>query len=867
MSTKNILRSHFKKSQWYSSLALSVLVLPYAQARTLNSGETETITSSSPVESWQVAVDSVLNVNGATTQDITMEGGTLNTNGGVTAQIDANNGATVNLNGATVIGAGGFVGVSLINSAANIKNTSITGLEYGLQAVRDVDTQTGSTVDMQGSTVRGNSGGAVATSYSSLNLRNSVVEGTGASSFGLSLHGGQATVSEGSKIIGGLNGVTFGSDNADNQISRLVIDNSSVEGKSGVAIVVDLPGNSLGPLTIDVRNKSSLQSGINEILKVAGGAAVAFTVDNSSLQGNIKVESGSTADVTLRNQASLIGDLENVSRLELDTHSTYSGVFKGDAIRGASVGLNNGSQFIGDVENATRLELDRQSSFSGIFKGDTARGAIVALNNGSKFNGDVENATRLELDTQSIFTGVFKGDSVRGASVLLNNGSLFNGDVENVTDFTLNHSTWVMTGDNQIHKLAVDGGTVDFGQGAIFIRLDVAELEGNGTLAMSTDFGTRQTDFLNVTGRAEGNYEVSVNATGSKPVNEEQIQLVKVGSGDAQFALRGGAVDAGARTYKLFEDDNGWYLRPDTQASISTQSVLAIANTAPTIIDAERTLLNTRMGDRRMTGAKSGVWTRAYGNRYGVKNAYGDGYSQTQKGVVVGADTNVGNGEWLLGGMFGYSNTKLDLRPGSTGTVDSYSLGAYLTKFDTPSGVYIDAVTKINRFENSLDVSMSDGVRTKGDYDNYGLSGSLEVGKQNELCGGYFWAPFAQIAAAVVPGEDYTLDNGLDVNSELTRSLAVKGGTYVGSEIDLGNGQKLQPRLRLALGHEFIKNNQVDVNDSRFNNDASTTSVEVAAGLNWALPHGVQLFAEAGTSQSKTVSQDYNVSTGISFSF
>ena len=89
MSTKNILRSHFKKSQWYSSLALSVLVLPYAQARTLNSGETETITSSSPVESWQVAVDSVLNVNGATTQDITMEGGTLNTNGGVTAQIDA----------------------------------------------------------------------------------------------------------------------------------------------------------------------------------------------------------------------------------------------------------------------------------------------------------------------------------------------------------------------------------------------------------------------------------------------------------------------------------------------------------------------------------------------------------------------------------------------------------------------------------------------------------------------------------------------------------------------------------------------------------------------------------------------------------
>jgi len=767
-------------------VALSVLVVPYAQARTLNQGETETLSPFSPIESWQIVTDSLLNLDaGATTQDITMEGGTLNSNGGFTAQIDANNGATVNLNGATVTGTSGFISVDLINSVANITGSSISGLKYGLQAARDVDTQTGSTVDMQDSTVRGSSGGAIATSYSTLNVRNSVLEGTGASSFGLLLLGGQATVSEGSKIIGGLNGVTFGLDNADNQLSKLVIDRSYVKGNSAAAIVANLDSNPLGPLIIEVLNGSVLEGGNGSILEVAGGAAVAFTVDNSQLQGNIKVENGSNADVTLRNRASLSGDLENVSRLDLDTQSTFSGVFKG-------------------------------------------------------------NAT---------------GDS----SVVLNNGSLFDGDVENVSDFTLTHSTWVMKHNNQVDNLNLDGATVDFG--STFNQLNVARMSGNATLAMTTDFNTRQTDFLNVTERADGKYELVVTATGSQPTNDAPIQLANVASGDAQLALRGGAVDAGARTYKLIEEGTGWYLRPDAQVSVSTQSVVAIADTPITIISAESTLLNTRMGDRRLTGGQPGIWTRTYRNRYSVKNAYGEGYSQTQTGVVLGADTSLGDSNWLLGGMFAYSNSKLDLRGGSSGTVDSYSLGAYLTKFDAHSGFYVDAVTKVNRFDNSLNVRMSDGVRTRGNYDNYGLSGSLEVGKQNDLGGGLFWAPFAQVAAAVISGKDYTLDNGLDVNSNLARSLVAKTGVSVGSEIDMGNGHTLQPRVRVAVGHEFIKDNQVSVNKSRFDNQDSTTSLEVAAGLNWALPHGIQLFAEAGASQSKTVKQDYNFNTGISVNF
>ncbi|QKS81583.1 autotransporter outer membrane beta-barrel domain-containing protein [Pseudomonas bijieensis] len=739
------------------------------------------------VESWRITPGATLNVNGADTLGITAQRGTLNVNTGTTQQIAATAGSTVNLTDATVTGASGFVTVSLVNSNANISGSTISGLDYGLQAVRNTSTTTGSSATLSGSTVRGDLGGAFVTSYSTLDLNNSTLEGTGSSSFGLQLAGGQATLSNESQIIGGLNGVTFGLDRTDEQISKLILNNSSVEGKSGSAIVANVGANPLGSLEIEVSDGSTLIGGNGTILEVTNGTNVNFNVNNSVLQGNVVVEAGSNVNTSLNNRASLTGDVQNVGQLKLDNQSTFTGTIKGDAGHTTNVVLDNHSHFTGGIEGTTDLDINGQS-------------------------------------------------------------------------------TWTLTGSNSVNNLSLNGGTVDFAPGATFYTLNVRELSGSGFFNMHTDFNTGETDFLNAE-TASGDHVVSVSATGERARANGLIQIADLAEGNAQLALNNGSVDVGALTYKLVQEGTGWYLRPDEGPSTSARSVLAIANTAPTIIYAESTLLNSRMGDRRLTGAKPGLWTRAYNNRYSVQNAYAGGYSQTQQGLVIGADAALGDSDWLVGGMVGYSRTQLDLKYGSSGSVDSYSIGGYLTKFDPQTGFYVDAVTKINRFDNRLDVSMSDGVKTKGSYDAYGVSGSLEVGFQDQLGGGFFWGPFAQVAAAVVSGEHYRLDNGLEVDSELTRSLVVKGGAYIGSEIDLGNGHKLQPRVHVAIGQELIKRNEVGVNDSSFNNDSSATSLELAGGINWALPHGLQVFAEAGSAQSKTVKQDYNVSAGLSFNF
>jgi outer membrane autotransporter protein len=112
----------------------------------------------------------------------------------------------------------------------------------------------------------------------------------------------------------------------------------------------------------------------------------------------------------------------------------------------------------------------------------------------------------------------------------------------------------------------------------------------------------------------------------------------------------------------------------------------------------------------------------------------------------LGADAPLplGDGQWLLGVMAGHSTSDLDLHYGTSGTIKSYYLGTYLTWMDETSGYYVDSTLKLNRFRNEAKVGMSDGQRSKGDYDNNGLGGSVEVGRHIKLDDGYFIEPFTQ---------------------------------------------------------------------------------------------------------------------------
>lgn len=781
-------------------------------------GQNQTIDVNTPIDTWTIGPGATLTGTGASTLGITS---------GVGGAVNLTNSAV------NATGTGPFSrGIALSNASATLDNSTVTSTDgIGIQGARDVNTVGGSTVTLRNnSTVRGLTGGIAGNRFSNLTVQNSTVEGTGANSFGIRLLEGTLSAS-GSTITGGLNGLTIGSDTGQTGVtpSSIGLDGTRVEGKTGSAIVVGLNNPTFPTVAnIEVRNGSTLIGGNGTVLEVRNGASAGLLVDNSALTGNIVVDAGSTGNVTLQNAASLTGDMQNVTSATLNNQASMTG----NVLGASSVVINNASTLTGNLQDV----------------------ATVSINNGSVMVGDVTGATN------------------SASSLALDNGASLTGKVTDVTNFAIsNQALWQMTESQSVSNLTLNGGgTVRMGSNQQYFQLDVTNLAGNGRFELGTDFRQGISDLLNITGSASGNHQLLVASTGLDPVSDESIKVVQSVASGAQYGLVNDRVDVGAYTYRLVKNGDDWYLQPDKDViSNPTRSVMAIFGTAPTVIYGEMALLNTRMGDLRVNGGQTGGWMRSFGSRYSVTNkAYGNGYSQNQHGISLGVDTPVQiAGERVLLGVFaGYSKSNLDLSRGSSGEIDSTSLGMYGTWLGD-SGYYLDTVAKLNHFRNDAKVTMSDGSRTKGGYNNLGASASVEFGKHIDFKDGYYIEPFTQWQMATVQGKDFSLDNGLKADADTTRSMLGKVGVNMGRGMTLDNGSVLQPHIRTAVVQEFAKHNEVRVNDNKFNNDLSGTRFEVAAGASWTLNDRWQVHGEFDTSKGDNLTKDYGFNFGAHYKF
>lgn len=458
------------------------------------------------------------------------------------------------------------------------------------------------------------------------------------------------------------------------------------------------------------------------------------------------------------------------------------------------------------------------------------------------------------------------------ANVLLENAATLKGRLHNVDSLGLNSGAqWVMVENSQVGDLALNGGSVHFGEAGEFYTLQVDNLAGNGTFVMEADFSSGQTDFLAITGNATGNHGLLISSSGRDPLGEASLHMVHAASGDATFSLVGGPVDLGTYSYDLVQRGaNDWYLDLATRAlSSGAQSVLALGDATPTVWYGELGVLRSRMGEVRRSPQQAGLWIRNHGNRYDVSQRAGVAYQQQQHGVSFGADTPLaaGDGHWLVGVTAGYSRSDLNLVRGSSGSIDSYHAGAYATWLQPDSGYYLDAAARLNRFQNKADVRQSDGTQAKGTYANLGVGVSLEAGRHLAMADSYFLEPFVQLSGLMVQGKDYTLDNGLQADVERSHSLLGKLGTTAGRTFDAGQGRTVQPYVRVAAVHEFVGDNQVRVNGNRLGNDLSGTRGEFGAGASVAWARQWQAHADVGYSNGSKIEQPWGVNFGLRYNW
>jgi len=662
-------------------------------------------------------------------------------------------------------------------------------------------------------------------SGSSLNLDRSQVTASGFND-GVGVHGSTASITS-STITAGVDatGVSAG-DNGAASSTVSVVDSTISGGRNGGLVngrsQLNLTRSSLSGTNADgfglllssgnvTANDSSISGGKNGVLMVFDPQV--------SAPGTLILDNRSS--VTGQNGSAILVDGFDIStptaNIEVRNHSTLA------------------------ANNDTLLEV----------KGGGAANLLV---NNSHLQGNVQ---------------VEAGST---ATVQLENFATFYGQLNNVERLTVNSdATWAMLGNGDIATLAMNGGAVKFGDASEFYTLSVGNLSGNGTFIMGADFATESIDFLDVTGSASGSHRISVSSSGADPSDTSSLHVVRIGSGDAHFALQGGPVDLGAFSYDLAQrDSNNWYLDTTTRVvSPGTQSVMALFNAAPTVWYGELSTLRSRMGELRMDAGRAGGWMRGYGNKFEVDASAGVGYQQIQQGISFGADAPlpIGDGQWLVGLLGGYSKSNLDLGRGTSGKVDSYYVGAYTTWLDDENGYYVDGVLKYNRFQNSSDVQLSDGKKTKGDYDNSGIGASVEFGRHITLDDGYFIEPYTQLSGVMVQGKDYDLDNGLAAEGASTRSLLGKVGATAGRNFKLAEGKVVQPYVRAAYVHEFSENNEVKVNSNVFNNDLSGSRGELGIGVAMTVTDKMSIHADFEYSQGDKIDQPWGANIGVRYSW
>lgn len=384
------------------SLALAVasslaLVVP-VYAGTLNPGQSATVQPGDVPEAWQLN-NAQLTVN----------------SGGSTLGIDARNQSRLTISGADVSAAATGGGILLQNSTMTLSNSTVTNSSGRGIALSNSSPGglVGSTADVSNSRVTGLGVGisvfAALGQRAVLNLNRSQVTGTLTSSFNPALEGNgivafersDIVVGNGSAVTGDRNGIYGVGSTTSGGSSTVVIDASKVEGRSGAALIVGTPRSAAVPdidIQFTARNGAQLIGSNGNLLEVNAAAAnVGFTIENSNLTGNIVNTAGSTVDVNLTNNATLLGTTQNITSMAVDNgrwqltgNSSTGSLSLGS---GGEIALGDGSAFHtlnvagnfasngGLLTFNTVLAGDDAASDKLIVGGDTSGTANVRVNN------------------------------------------------------------------------------------------------------------------------------------------------------------------------------------------------------------------------------------------------------------------------------------------------------------------------------------------------------------------------------------------------------------------------------------------------------------------------------------------------------
>jgi outer membrane autotransporter protein len=287
--------------------------------------------------------------------------------------------------------------------------------------------------------------------------------------------------------------------------------------------------------------------------------------------------------------------------------------------------------------------------------------------------------------------------------------------------------------------------------------------------------------------------------------------------------------------------------------------------------------------DKRDARSGLSTWLRGHAQQYDFNDKltgtpFGERHYATQAGFdyKLGDDTphNI-----YLGAHLGYGQAQRNL--GSTGDArsDSLSGGLYLT-ISTPDGWYLDALAKINRFENRFNAHSPTGERATARYTNTALGASLELGKHHKLGYNMYFEPQIQGAVTTLTGAAYATVNyggdgtpapeNVSVNTLPGTTYRARTGFRLGRSIEIGASGMLSVYVKGYYSRQWTVNNRVHARTTGGQTGRFTTKIEGETltgglGVAWRLTEKLQLHLDADTSQAYYYIKPWSINFGARY--
>ena len=470
---------------------------------------------------------------------------------------------------------------------------------------------------------------------------------------------------------------------------------------------------------------------------------------------------------------------------------------------------------------------------------------------------------------------------------------------------------------------AENGGTVLFYDNAVFTNNDSSTYLNNAVLGFGNDKAT--TVGRSVTGgvlQLEGSNEFRVatdlaqnkadSFTFSKLAADSSTAAQYITVGYEKAFADGSGVNSvsGSATVLKVTDLNGQSLADFTGKKSTLDSPLERFTAMPTIevndtevkitkielssaFDPSETAMNAsdaqmaasnmwrlegnnlmkRMGDLRSDpeAAQGGVWARYYRGELSVDSAYDRSFDQDYTAFQGGIDKvqDYKGGKLYTGIAVNRIDSKAGYSNGS-GELSSTGIGLYASWLGS-RGHYLDVIARSSRLTNDFKLVDLSGNAAKADYDTWAYGVSAEYGYRQNLQGGWFVEPQAELSLGHINSADYRTSNDVIIKQDGINSAVTRIGVLGGKEFTIG-GRPSNAYIKASLLHDFGSNGGATGYYGSSSLDLQTgdlpgTWYELGLGANLALAKNSNLYFDALKTFGGNVHTDWQINAGLRFTF